>query len=272
MAGQSLAMGEAFGKGFQYGKRKISSMSNEEFNALDFKGLSESLATDYQVLIPSLVQSIQASDKLQSAVIQEMGQLIKSIPQEILNFLGQQLSSSTPISQTTSAPITNVRLNRNQDIQRDRDRIARDLADAQQKLKEFTFGVLNAETLADAKRRAEAKAKQDKLDAQVTVVTGRSGERQFTITNPSIATGTATGIIKSTPRVVTPPKLRAPKSLQTELRKRLEEVRVGAIKFQTLTSRSSLSPQTRQRFNLLYKVGPMKRLTDFRNKYRKYQF
>ncbi len=102
MAGQSLAMGEAFGKGFQYGKRKISSMSNEDFNALDFKSLSESLATDYRTMIPSLEQSIRASDKLQSAVIQEMGDLIKSIPDEILRFFDTASGQSTSTIQQTA--------------------------------------------------------------------------------------------------------------------------------------------------------------------------
>ncbi len=96
MAGQSLAMCEAFGKGFQYGKRKISSMSNEEFNALNFQQLSESLATDYRVMIPSLEQSIRASDKLQSAVIQEMGDLIKLIPQNIIDFFAGQATAPPP--------------------------------------------------------------------------------------------------------------------------------------------------------------------------------
>ncbi len=88
MAGQSLAMGEAFGKGFQYGKRKISSMSNEDFNKLNFQELSESIATDYRVMIPSITKSIEASDQLQSKVFQALGDLIKSIPVEVLNFLG----------------------------------------------------------------------------------------------------------------------------------------------------------------------------------------
>ncbi len=268
MAGQSLAMGEAFGKGFQYGKRKISSMTNEEFNALDFKGLSESIATDYKDMIPSMEQSIRNSDVLQSAVIQEMGDLIKSIPSEILNFLGSLTGGPT---QTAGgpAPITNVRLNRNQDIQADRDRIANDLAEANRKLLEFTHGVLTAETLADAKRRAEEKARQDKIKSQVKVETGRSGNKRFTIINPSIETSTATKITPSSTRVPVDTRRRPPSSLVTQLRKHKEEVRVAAIKYQTLTSRSGLSPATRQRYNLLYKVGPRQRLSAFLNKYNK---
>jgi len=94
MAGQSLAMGEAFGKGFQYGKRKISSMDNEEFNALDFKGLSESIATDYKVMIPSLNKSIEASTELQDKVFTALGKVILDIPPKVLAFLkgaGEQL-------------------------------------------------------------------------------------------------------------------------------------------------------------------------------------
>ncbi len=88
MAGQSLLMGEAFGKGFQYGKRKISAMSNDEFNALDAKQLGEQIATDYNDIIPSLEQAVRASSAFQSMIIQEMGVILKSIPDEILKFFG----------------------------------------------------------------------------------------------------------------------------------------------------------------------------------------
>ncbi len=112
MAGQSLAMGEAFGKGFQYGKRKISSMSNEEFNALDFKGLSESIATDYKVMIPSITKSIEASDELQRAVFKALGEVIKDIPAQILDFfatIGGDGNTTTSTSASQLGTITQVR-------------------------------------------------------------------------------------------------------------------------------------------------------------------
>ncbi len=95
MAGQSLAMGEAFGKGFQYGKRKISSMNNEEFNALNFQQLSESIATDYKTMIPSLKKSIEASDELQRAVFKALGDLLLDIPDSIKSFFQEATSSAT---------------------------------------------------------------------------------------------------------------------------------------------------------------------------------
>ncbi len=110
MAGQSLAMGEAFGKGFQYGKRKISSMSNEEFNALDFKGLSESIATDYKVMIPSITKSIEASDELQRAVFKALAAVIKDIPAQILDFFATIGGDTTtqPKTQDTSLVLANM--------------------------------------------------------------------------------------------------------------------------------------------------------------------
>jgi len=105
MAGQSLAMGEAFGKGFQYGKRKISSMSNEEFNALNFKGLSESIATDYRVMIPSLTTSIKDSQVLQAAVFDALGDIIRTIPQTITDFFAGGGSQEGTLQNKISAGI-----------------------------------------------------------------------------------------------------------------------------------------------------------------------
>ncbi len=109
MAGQSLAMGEAFGKGFQYGKRKISSMSNEEFNKLDFQQLSESIATDYKLMIPSLKQSILASKELQDAVFDALGKLILDIPENIKEFMSSLVGGTgTGSAQETSLVLANA--------------------------------------------------------------------------------------------------------------------------------------------------------------------
>ncbi len=106
MAGQSLAMGEAFGKGFQYGKRKISSMPNTEFNALNFQQLSESIATDYKTMIPSLRKSIEASDELQRAVFKALGDLLLDIPDSIKQFFQDaQAGASTETSLTSASAL-----------------------------------------------------------------------------------------------------------------------------------------------------------------------
>jgi len=164
MAGQSLAMGEAFGKGFQYGKRKISSMSNEEFNKLDFQELSESLATDYRVMIPSLVESIKASDRLQDAVFKALADVIKDIPSQILDFFGDvsgtsrsAINTTTSTSASTLGTLTEVRAGSGLgDIRKQQEAIK------EQNLQRDTSG----QTLAEFERiRAQKNAAQERLNA-----------------------------------------------------------------------------------------------------------
>ncbi len=100
MAGQSLMMGEAFGKGFQYGKRKISSMSNEEFNALTPDDLGKSIQTDYNAIIPHLGQAVKASSEFQSLVIREIIDVIKKLPSDII---GGFTGTSDPNTQTSTS-------------------------------------------------------------------------------------------------------------------------------------------------------------------------
>ncbi len=88
MAGQSMLMGDAFGKAYQYGKRKISAMSNEEFNKLTPEMLGQSIVTDYNAIIPSLEQAVQSSTEFQRIIIQELGNILKSIPADVLKFFG----------------------------------------------------------------------------------------------------------------------------------------------------------------------------------------
>ncbi len=76
MATQSLAMGEAFGKSFQYGKRKISSMTNEEFNKLTFENLMQDQTANIRTIIPNLHEQMQLSYSLQIDIFQEMVKII----------------------------------------------------------------------------------------------------------------------------------------------------------------------------------------------------
>ncbi len=97
MAGQSLMMGDAFGKGFQYGKRKISSMSNEEFNALTPDDLARAIVTDYTAIIQQMKPAFEDSRAFQSLILQELGEIIKTIPSEIRKFFGiEDIDGTTP--------------------------------------------------------------------------------------------------------------------------------------------------------------------------------
>ncbi len=65
-------MGEAFGSGFQYGKRRISAMSNEEFNKLSPKQLHIDMSADIKSMIPSMTKSMDNFATLQPVIIKEL--------------------------------------------------------------------------------------------------------------------------------------------------------------------------------------------------------
>ncbi len=69
MAAQSMLMGDAFGRSFQYGKRKISAMSNEDFNAYDEKSLISDMTKTYEAILPSIKEQIDQSKDLQAFII-----------------------------------------------------------------------------------------------------------------------------------------------------------------------------------------------------------
>ncbi len=80
MAGQSMIMGLAFGTSYQYGKRKISSLTNEQFNQLDAEKLGKQLITDYNAIIPSLAEAVKSSSDFQTVVIRELIDVAKNLP------------------------------------------------------------------------------------------------------------------------------------------------------------------------------------------------
>jgi len=85
MAAQSFAMGEAFGKSFQYGKRKISSMTNEQFNKLTAEALHAEVQNDISKMIPHMKNSFDRMEKFQSEVVNS---IIRGIAETIGNLGG----------------------------------------------------------------------------------------------------------------------------------------------------------------------------------------
>ncbi len=77
MAGQSFAMGEAFGKGFQYGKRRISAMTNEQFNAMSAKDHFEETTADISAMIPSMKSQMNNFSTLQTDIIKTLIEQLK---------------------------------------------------------------------------------------------------------------------------------------------------------------------------------------------------
>ncbi len=78
MAGQSFAMGEAFGKGFQYGKRRISAMTNEQFNSMSAKDHFEETTADISEMIPSMKSQMNNFSTLQTDIIKTLIEQLKN--------------------------------------------------------------------------------------------------------------------------------------------------------------------------------------------------
>ncbi len=83
MAAQSFAMGEAFGKGFQYGKRRVSSMTNEQFNATSAVKMFEETTADINGMIPAMKSQMATFALLQSDIIKEMIGYIRQLPADV---------------------------------------------------------------------------------------------------------------------------------------------------------------------------------------------
>ncbi len=73
---QSAVMAEQFGTMFQYGKRRISAMSNEEFNALTPEKLQQRMTTQLEGMVPEMEKQIQAMRPLIAIILREFGSYI----------------------------------------------------------------------------------------------------------------------------------------------------------------------------------------------------
>jgi len=84
MGAQSLVIGKMFGEGFQYGKRKISAMPNEQFNALTFKDMMSNARDEMQASIPTMQQAMRDMQPMVETVVHEfvdyLGLVLKSAP------------------------------------------------------------------------------------------------------------------------------------------------------------------------------------------------
>lgn len=76
MAMQSFAMMYAAGTGWQYGKRKISSMTNEQFNPLTPVELNSMVLGSIHEMIPSFQQSSLDMREMNKVIFEEMRKMI----------------------------------------------------------------------------------------------------------------------------------------------------------------------------------------------------
>ncbi len=100
MATQSLVMGEAFGKGFQYGKRRISAMSNEEFNKLTVQEMGSDMYKSYEHIIPDLKVSINQSTELQNFIVAKLLDMPRELASAFVGGLTGKSTTATAVGKT----------------------------------------------------------------------------------------------------------------------------------------------------------------------------
>ncbi len=85
---QSAAMALGFGSFFQYGKRKLSAMSNEEFNALTPEALTSQLMSSINNMIPTVEQSFHQMEQMNVMILDAMAKYFD----QGVQFLGRWIS------------------------------------------------------------------------------------------------------------------------------------------------------------------------------------
>ncbi len=76
---QSAVMAKQFGENFQYGKRRISAMSNEEFNKLTPAILQERANEELKAMIPTMEASITDMRDFQKFIVKEFLEMISDL-------------------------------------------------------------------------------------------------------------------------------------------------------------------------------------------------
>lgn len=108
---QSAVMAEQFGTMFQYGKRRISAMSNEEFNKLTFEKLQSEMTTQLQGMIPQMEKQIQAMQPMVKTIIAEFANYLKLATEAVKDQIKTTSLLSgefTDIATTTSQGTTQI--------------------------------------------------------------------------------------------------------------------------------------------------------------------
>ncbi len=101
MATQSFLMMQMAGAGWQYGKRKISAMKNQEFNALTVNSLLQKEVADVREAIPTIIKSIEDMTPMVGHIVAQYGDFIKEIIKAMPKVVENIYKSDSPPSLET---------------------------------------------------------------------------------------------------------------------------------------------------------------------------
>ncbi len=98
LGAQSFIMMYQAGEGWQYGKRRISALSNEDFNQITPQSLMERQAMELKGAIPIIERSMNNMTQMVPMIIQQYGdfirEAIKAMPQMVQNIVGGQAGAN----------------------------------------------------------------------------------------------------------------------------------------------------------------------------------
>ncbi len=103
---QSAAMALAFGSFFQYGKRSVSAMSNEEFNALTPEALTANLMSSVNNMIPTVQQSFHQMEQMNVMILDAMAKYFNQALDKLEEWIGQGATRFTNRVQDASGYIS----------------------------------------------------------------------------------------------------------------------------------------------------------------------
>ncbi len=116
---QSYLMMYFAGSGWQYGKRKISAMSNEQFNKLTSESLLAQHSIELKNMLPTLDKTLDDVTPLIKTLVEQYGDFVREAIKAIPDAIGNIFQQSGQVGQGT---LTNVRLSQgSQQFQRDRE-------------------------------------------------------------------------------------------------------------------------------------------------------
>ncbi len=102
MATQSFLMMQMAGAGWQYGKRKISAMNNEEFNALTVNELLNKEVADVRSAIPTIIQSMDHMTDMVGPIVAQYGDFVRealrALPEAARNVFGGETQTNVAVS------------------------------------------------------------------------------------------------------------------------------------------------------------------------------
>jgi len=166
LGAQSFIMMYQAGEGWQYGKRRISALSNEAFNKITPQSLMERQAMELKGAIPIIERSMNNMTRMVPMIIEQYGdfirEAIKAMPAALAAIF--QPSNTSFMGTQNLSSLTNVRLSGNR---QDQEQLRKDL-------EKFAADILAQASRIGGQSGASIAAEKARLAAERSAATAQS--------------------------------------------------------------------------------------------------